>query len=86
QAASLFNTHGMNNIAYWTPFDDPESDNTLIYLIHHRDRRQADADWKSLSSDPAWKKLTQESQPDGTLLDSPSGRIHLRSMDFSPLR
>ena len=37
----LFNKHGIKNLGYWTPFDQPDREDTLMYLIHHADRKQA---------------------------------------------
>ena len=82
----FFNKHGIENIAYWTPFDKPESENTLIYLLHHADRRQADAHWKTFSRDPEWRKVARESQIDGPFLIEPPERLYLKAMDFSPLK
>jgi hypothetical protein len=83
---TLFGKHGMKNIGYWTPFDLPESQNTLIYLIHHESREQADANWKSFLSDPAWQSVAKESQKDGKFLAKPPDRIFLKPLDFSPLK
>ena len=81
----LFAKHGMKNVAYWTPFDKPDSENKLIYLVHHESREQADTNWKAFLSDPDWKKVARESQLDGKLLAQPPERIYLESLDFSPL-
>ncbi|MDG2388403.1 MAG: NIPSNAP family protein [Planctomycetaceae bacterium] len=82
----LFGKNGMKNIGYWTTFDLPESQNTLIYMVHHESREQADANWKSFLSDPAWKRVARESQRDGKFLAKPPDRIYLKSLEFSPLR
>ena len=82
--ARLFAKHGMKNFGYWTPFDTPDSANTLIYLIHHADRKQADANWKAFASDPAWQKARKESERDGKILAQAPERIFLRALDFSP--
>ena len=82
--AKLFAKHGMKNFAYWIPFDTPDSANTLIYLIHHTNRKQADANWKAFSSDPAWQKVRKESERDGEILAQAPERIFLRALDFSP--
>ena len=34
----LFEKHGMQNIGYWIPADPPNSENTLTYIIAHKDR------------------------------------------------
>ncbi|MDH3584941.1 MAG: NIPSNAP family protein, partial [Phycisphaerae bacterium] len=82
----IFNTHGIRNVGYWTPFDRPESADTLIYLVHHASRKQADANWKAFSEDPRWRKVARESQADGKLLARPPDRIYLKAMAFSPLK
>ena len=82
----IFNRHGINNVGYWKPFDKPESANTLIYLVHHASRQQADTNWKSFTGDPEWQKVAKESQANGKFLAKPPKRICLRPMDFSPLK
>ncbi|MDA7933374.1 NIPSNAP family protein [Akkermansiaceae bacterium] len=84
--AQIFNRHGMNNIGYWAAFDTPDSANTLIYLIHHANRKQADANWKAFTADPEWQKARRESESNGKILARPPKRIFLRAMNFSPLR
>jgi len=86
QTARLFVRHGMKNVAYWTPFDVPDSSNQLIYLLHHSDRRQADASWNAFVSDPEWQKVSRDSQRDGKLLAEHPRRLFLRPLEFSPLR
>ena len=29
----LFDRHGIKSIAYWTPIDEPQKNNTLIYIL-----------------------------------------------------
>ena len=82
----LFKKHGMKNVAYWTPFDKPESESTLIYLIHHASRKQADANWKAFTGDPAWQKVARESQAGGKFLAKPPERMYLKALEFSPLK
>jgi len=82
----IFNKHGIDNLGYWTPFDEPDSGNTLIYLIHHANRQQADANWKSFGSDPQWQKVARESQIGGKFLAQPPDRLYLKALDFSPLK
>ncbi len=82
----IFAKHGMKSVGYWTPFDNPEVDNTLIYLIHHANRLQADANWKAFLADPEWQKVAKESQVDGKFLAQPPERIYLQATEFSPLK
>ena len=82
----IFNKHGIKNIAYWTPFDKPESTNQLIYLIHHESRDQADKNWQAFGSDPAWRKVAKETQKDGKFLSKRPERLYLKAVDFSPIK
>ncbi len=83
---NLFIKHGIKNLGYWTPYDQPYKENTLIYLVHHANRKQADLNWKAFGQDPEWKKIARESQGDGELLAQPPERLYLKALDFSPLR
>ena len=51
----------MANLAYWTAFDAPENKTTLIYMIQHENREQANANWKAFLSDPDWQQISAES-------------------------
>src|SRR5215470_10772043 len=46
----LFEKHGMKNIAYWTPTDDPLRGKTLFYVIAHPSREAATATGKHLAT------------------------------------
>src|SRR6516164_8125621 len=43
----LFEKHEMKNVAYWTPTDDPQKSNMLVYILEHPGREAARANWKS---------------------------------------
>ncbi|MFP6671452.1 MAG: NIPSNAP family protein [Pirellulaceae bacterium] len=80
----LFVKHGIKNVSYWTPFDLPERQNTLIYMIRHENREQAESNWKTFLNDPEWKRISQKSQKNGELLEKPPERIFLKPLDISP--
>ena len=86
QTSKLFRKHSMANLGYWTPFDRPESTNTLIYLLHHSSRDHADKNWRAFGSDPAWLEVARDSQREGKLLSKNPERLYLKPTDFSPLR
>lgn len=79
----LFKKHGMKNLGYWTAFDTPENKTTLIYMIQHENREQANANWKAFFADPIWHKAYEESTSDGKLLAKPPEQIYLRPLDIS---
>jgi hypothetical protein len=39
----IFDRLGMKSVAYWTPLDEPEKSNTLIYILQHPSREAAAA-------------------------------------------
>ena len=51
----------MRSVAYWTPLDEPEKSNTLIYILRHPSREAATANWKSFQDDPEWKSVRDKS-------------------------
>src|SRR5205085_7110550 len=59
----LFEKHGMTNVGYWVPVENP--DDRLIYVLAHKDRAAADASWKAFGADPDWQKAAKESEKDG---------------------
>jgi hypothetical protein len=65
----LFEKHGMRNVAYWTPLDDPLKANTLIYVLAHPSREAATSNWKAFQDDPEWLKVRDASEVDGKLVD-----------------
>ncbi len=76
----LFEKHGMKNIMYWTPVDKP---NTLIYVIAHKDKDAADASWEGFRNDPEWKRVAEESQRDGRLVQKVES-VYMKQTDYSP--
>ena len=82
--AKIFTKHGMSNVGYWTPYDHPESKNTLIYLIKHESREKADINWRAFSQDSDWKQVARDSQRQGKLLKRNPEKLYLKPLDFSP--
>jgi hypothetical protein len=81
----LFEKHGMTNVGYWRPRDDPEAQNTLVYLISHPSREAADANWRAFAADPEWQQVAEESQRDGRLIAGLQ-RLWPDPTDFSPMK
>lgn len=81
----LFEKHGITNVGYWTPADaDKGRDDTLIYLLAHRDRDTAKASWTAFGNDPEWKAIKAESEKDGTPLVKKVDVLYLDTADYSP--
>lgn len=79
----LFDRHGMKSIAYWTPVDEPEKSNTLVYILYHPSREAAAANWKSFQDDPEWKSVKEKSEANGKLAEKIDS-TYLALTDFSP--
>ena len=65
---SIFKKHGMTNIGYWVPQDEPRHNNTLIYIIAHASRDAAKANWDAFRKDPEWQKVQKESEANGKIV------------------
>lgn len=79
----LFDRHGLKSVAYWTPLDEPEKSNTLVYILQHPSREAAAANWKSFQDDPEWKRVHDQSEGNGKLVEKVDSTF-LALTDFSP--
>lgn len=79
----IFAKHGMKSMAYWTPVDEPDKSNTLIYILQHPSREAAAANWKTFQDDPEWKSVKDKSEANGKLVTKIESTF-LRLTDFSP--
>ncbi len=79
----LFEKHGMKNVAYWTPTDEPLKGKTLIYIIAHPSREAAAANWKAFSADPEWQSVRDKSEANGKIVEKIDSTF-LALTDFSP--
>ena len=77
----LFEKHGMTNVGYWVPVENP--DRKLVYILAHKSREAADKSWKDFIADPDWQKAYKESEKDGKLVDKIE-RKFLTATDYSP--
>ncbi len=81
----IFEKHGMTNIGYFSPQDEPLSENTLIYVLAHDSREAADASWAAFIADPEWTTVAEESQVDGRIIERLE-RIFLNPTSFSQMK
>src|SRR5215468_4939173 len=78
----LFERHGMKNVAYWTPTDDPAKSATLIYVLAHPRREAAAANWKAFQADPEWIDVRTKSEANGKLVEKVDSTFMTKT-DFS---
>lgn len=81
----IFEKHGMTSVGYWTPQDEPLSENTLIYVLAHASREAAQESWSNFRTDPEWQRVAEESRRDGRLITNLDS-VFLDPTDFSPMR
>ena len=80
----IFERHGMKSVAYWHPVDEPDSKDTLIYIIKHDSPSAAKESWKAFGADPEWKKVARESGV-GRLAKRPEV-TYMKATDYSAIR
>lgn len=77
----LFTSHGMTNVAYWMPIENPER--KLVYLLSYPDLAAREASWKAFQTDPQWVAVKNASETAGPLVAKVDSRF-LALTDFSP--
>jgi hypothetical protein len=80
---TIFARHGIKSVAYWTPVDEPQKGNTLVYMLEHPSREAATANWSSFRDDPEWKSVKAKSEANGNLVEKIDS-TYLALTDFSP--
>jgi NIPSNAP len=79
----LFARHGMKLVAFWTPADEPQKDEMLIYILEHPNREAAKANWKAFQDDAEWKSVKEKSEANGKLVEKVDS-TYMELTDFSP--
>ena len=77
----LFTKHGMTNVGYWMPVENPER--KLVYLLSYPDLDARQASWKAFQADPEWISVAKASEVGGKLVMKVESRF-LAPTDFSP--
>ena len=80
----LFEKHGMKSIAYWHPMDEPDSNDTLIYILRHDSREAATSSWRAFGSDPDWREAARQSGV-GRLAKAPEV-TYMKATDYSAMQ
>lgn len=80
----LFERHGIHSVAYWHASDQPDSENTLIYIVKHDSADAAPTSWKAFGGDPEWKAAAQASGVGR--LAGPISSTYMKATDYSPIK
>jgi hypothetical protein len=78
----VFEKHGMTNIGYWEPIDNPE--NKIVYFLAYPSKEAREASWKAFSADPEWKAIAKASEANGRLVTKVD-TWYLEATDYSPV-
>lgn len=81
----LFEKHGMKNVGYWTPADEPLKSNTLIYIVSHASREAAKKSWDAFRADPDWIKARDASEANGKIVAKVES-VFLDATDYSAIK
>ena len=81
----LFEKHGMTNVGYWSPIDEKQSEEKMVYLLAYPSKAAAEKAWSDFRSDPAWKKAREASEVDGPLVAKVES-VFLNPTDYSKIK
>jgi len=81
----LFEKHGMKNVGYWTPADEPLKSNTLIYIVSHESRDAAKKSWDAFRADSDWIKARDASEANGKIVAKVES-VFLDAATYSPMK
>lgn len=86
----LFEKHGMQNVVYWVPDEQPESRQRLVYMLAHDSEEAAKESFAAFRKDPDWiaAKEASETMAGGSLTNREKGVVSefLVATEYSPLR
>jgi hypothetical protein len=86
----LFEKHGMTNVGYWTPAKDQKgADNTLIYILAHKNMDDAKKSWDEFRKDANWisARAASEKKAGGSLTVKDGVKsTFMKATDYSPIR
>jgi len=81
----IFEKHGMTNIGYWNPTDDPKKGKQLYYMLAFPSREAATKSWAAFRDDPEWQAVQKASEANGKIVEKVES-VFLVPTDFSPLQ
>lgn len=77
----LFEKHGMTNVGYWVPVENP--DRMLVYVLAFPSLEAREKSWKDFMADPDWQAAHKESEKEGTLVAKIESKLMVLT-DYSP--
>jgi hypothetical protein len=77
-----FEKHGMTNIGYWVPRDQP---NTLVYILAYPSRDAATKGWDTFRKDEGWIAARTASEANGPIVAKVNS-VFMDPTNFSGLK
>ncbi len=77
----LFAKHGIQNIGYWVPTENPER--KLTYILAYPNRAARDKSWKAFMADPEWQAAAKETEKNGPIVSKVES-FFMQLTDYSP--
>lgn len=77
----LFEKHGMKNIGYWVPMENPE--NKLVYVLAYPSREAREKSWKAFVADPEWHAVAKKTEANGKIVSKVEA-FYMTATDYSP--
>lgn len=86
--SKLQTKHGFDVLGYWVPNDNPAWKDTLIYIIAHPSRNEAEKNWKALHADPDFPPYRKSAEALIQRVNEEFNvdEIYMRPTDFSALK
>lgn len=81
----LFEKHGMTIVGFWSPTDPAEAEKKLIYILAFPSKKAADESWKAFREDGEWKRVREESEKGGKLVDRVES-VYMNPTDYSRMK
>lgn len=78
----LFEKHGMTNVGYWVPSEQP---NTLVYVLAYPNRDAATKAWDAFRKDDVWLAARKASEANGPIVEKVVS-VFMSPADFSALK
>jgi hypothetical protein len=86
----LFDKHGVTNVAYWNLMPDQEgADKTLVYILAHVSKAEAERSFAAFRDDPDWvaARKASEEKAGGSLTEKDGVKsLFMRATDYSPIQ
>jgi NIPSNAP len=79
---TFFEKHGMTNIGYWVPRDQP---NTLVYILAYPSRDAATQAWDGFRKDEGWAAARKASEANGPIVAKVQS-VFMDAANFSAIK